>query len=83
MRKRLVLVTGAPGAGKTKLARPLACALDFVLICEDDIKEPMFEALDGIPGDLAISHKIGAAAWEVIWSLARQAAGTQIRHTLG
>ena len=65
-----MLVTGAPGAGKTSLARPLAKALGFALLSKDDIKEPLFDALGGVVGDLAQSRKIGAASWGVLWSLA-------------
>ena len=64
-------MTGAPGAGKTTLARPLAQALGFALIAKDDIKEPLFDALGAEPGNLEASRKIGAASWEVLWSLAR------------
>ncbi len=66
-----MLVSGAPGSGKTTLARPLARALGFALISKDDIKEPMFDTLGAVAGDLTQSRKFGAASWEVLWSLAR------------
>jgi adenylate kinase family enzyme len=34
---KIVLVSGAPGVGKTTLAVPLASALNFTLISKDDI----------------------------------------------
>ncbi|MEI9996280.1 MAG: AAA family ATPase [Rhizomicrobium sp.] len=72
MSARIVLVSGPPASGKTSLARPLAAALGFGLIAKDDIKEPIFDALGGVKGDLEFSHRIGAASWEVLWSLARR-----------
>jgi predicted kinase len=69
---KIVLVSGAPGSGKTTLAVPLAQALNFSLITKDDIKETLYEALDGRPNDLAFSRKIGGAAWGVLWKLAAQ-----------
>jgi predicted kinase len=68
--QKVVLVSGAPGAGKTTLAVPLARALNFTLIVRDDIKETLYEALDGRPNDLEFSRKVGAASWEVLWTLA-------------
>jgi predicted kinase len=41
----LVVITGAPGTGKTTLARQLAQLQDLPLISKDDIKEVLFDAL--------------------------------------
>jgi len=68
--RRIVIVSGPPGAGKTTLARPLARALGFALLSKDDIKEPLYDALGGRRGDLEASRRIGAASWEVMWALA-------------
>ena len=69
--RKIVLVSGAPGAGKTTLAVPLADALGFALISKDHIKETLFDVLEGTPGDLAYSRKIGGAAMELLWVLAK------------
>ena len=37
--RRVVLVSGAPGSGKTSLAAPLAAELGFALLGKDRIKE--------------------------------------------
>jgi predicted kinase len=65
-----VLVSGCPGSGKTTLARRLAPALGVNLISKDDLKETIFDALDGPVGDLAFSNRVGACSWEVLWTLA-------------
>ncbi|MFZ0547163.1 MAG: AAA family ATPase [Candidatus Promineifilaceae bacterium] len=72
-KQKIVLVSGAPGVGKTTLAVPLANVLQFTLIAKDDIKETLYEALNGHPDDAAFSRKIGIAAWEVLWKLASRA----------
>jgi predicted kinase len=66
----IVLVSGPPASGKTTLARPLAQALGFALLTKDDIKESLYTAMQGTPGDVAFSRRIGAAAMEVLWALA-------------
>jgi predicted kinase len=71
-RQEIVLVSGPPGSGKTMLAVPLAARLGFAFIAKDDIKETMFSALGGVPGDIALSRRFGAAAMDVLWRLARR-----------
>ncbi|HEY4000566.1 MAG TPA: AAA family ATPase [Candidatus Xenobia bacterium] len=66
----IVIVSGAPGAGKTTLARPLAAALGFCLLSKDDVKETLFDAVGGQAGDVPFSHLIGGAAMEILWKLA-------------
>ncbi len=49
--RRVVLVSGAPGAGKSTLAGPLAAELGFALLTKDQIKETLHDALaPGAPG---------------------------------
>jgi predicted kinase len=71
--RRLVYVSGAPGAGKTSLAGPLAAELGYALITKDTIKEALHDALGAPDPDLAWSRRLGAAAMELLWTLAAHA----------
>ena len=71
--KRLVYVSGAPGAGKTSLAGPLAAELGYALITKDTIKETLHDALGAREADLAWSRRLGGAAMELLWTLAARA----------
>lgn len=66
----LVIVGGAPGAGKTTIARELAQRLRLALITKDDIKEALGDAL-GV-SDRERSRQLGVAAYAVMWRLARR-----------
>ncbi|MFN2478824.1 MAG: AAA family ATPase [Pseudonocardiaceae bacterium] len=66
----VVLVSGAPGAGKTTLAVPLAAALGLPLLSKDQIKETLFDALDYPAGDLQASRRASKAAMQLLWTLA-------------
>lgn len=67
--KQIVIVSGAPGSGKTTLALPLARALNFPLVSKDHLKETLARTLGG-GGDLQSTRKLGAAAMEIMWTLA-------------
>jgi predicted kinase len=68
--QQLIIVSGAPGVGKSTIATPIAKNLGFALITKDHIKEVLFDSLEGPVGDLAFSRRIGSAAMNIMWSLA-------------
>jgi predicted kinase len=68
MEGALIVVTGAPGAGKTTLARALATRLRMPLLAKDDVKEALFDALG--TGDRAWSRRLGAATYDVMFAVA-------------
>jgi predicted kinase len=71
--RAVVVVSGAPGAGKSTLAVPLARALGFPLVSKDVIKESLFDSLGQVDADpLASSRRLGAAAMELLWRLAAE-----------
>ena len=75
MERRIVLVSGAPGAGKTTVARQLAPVLGLPLLSKDAIKESLWDSLDPPPGDREWSRLVGTAAMGLLWRLAEDAPG--------
>jgi hypothetical protein len=71
--RRLVYVSGAPGAGKSSLAGPLAAELGFALITKDTLKETLHDALGAPEPELPWSRLLGGAAMELLWRLAADA----------
>jgi predicted kinase len=63
-----IVVSGAPGAGKTLLARPLAAELRVPLLSKDVVKEALFDEL-GI-GDRLWSRRMGRASMTVLYRIA-------------
>jgi predicted kinase len=76
--RRLVYVSGSPGAGKTSLAGPLAAELGYALLTKDLIKETLHDALGAPEVDLAWSRRLGGAAMELLWTLAARSADVVI-----
>jgi predicted kinase len=71
--RTVVVVSGAPGAGKSTLAVPLARALGFPVLAKDVIKETLFDRLGHVDDDLLVSsRRLGAAAMELLWRLAAE-----------
>ena len=63
----VLIVCGAPGTGKTTLARKLAPALALPLIARDDLKESLFETLGW--STVAWSERLGRATYELVYLL--------------
>ena len=63
----VLIVCGAPGAGKTTLARKLAPALALPLIARDDLKESLFETLGW--STVTWSERLGRATYELVYLL--------------
>jgi len=76
----LIVVSGAPGSGKTTLARRIADELGLLLISKDAIKESLADAV-GLPRTVDESSRLGEAAYAAMFMLATatlDAGGTAI-----
>ena len=67
-RPLLVIVSGAPGTGKTTLARRLAVELRLPLLTKDDVKEALYDTI-GAP-DRQSSAQLGRAAYSLLYVIA-------------
>jgi broad-specificity NMP kinase len=67
-RPALVIVCGAPGTGKTTLARHLGRALGVTTITKDDLKEALADRLGA--GDRARSRELGSLAYDELYAKA-------------
>jgi len=69
--RRIVIVSGSPGAGKSTLAGSLARSLDFPRLSKDVIKETLFDQLGHVAEDeRESSRQLGGASMELLWRLA-------------
>lgn len=72
--RTIIMLSGAPGVGKTTIARPLSRALGMPLFAKDSIKERIHDVLtDTGPVDTSWSRRLGAVAMEMLWLLAADA----------
>lgn len=65
----LIVVSGAPGSGKTTLARRIADDLALLLISKDAIKESLADSV-GLPRSVEESSRLGEAAYAAMFALA-------------
>ena len=72
------MVSGAPGTGKSTIARELGAALRLPVLSLDPIKEALADVL-GL-GDEDWSNRVGDAAAEVVFRLARREGGRHRIH---
>jgi predicted kinase len=70
VRREIILVSGAPGSGKSTLSLQLATSLQWPLIAKDVIKESLWDTFSPPSGDLEWSRRLGGAAMEILWTLA-------------
>ncbi len=63
-----MIVSGAPGAGKSTVAGPLAAELSFPSLSKDVIKETLFDQLGHVAEDeRRSSQQLGGASMELLW----------------
>src|SRR5262245_61209915 len=67
-RPRIVVVTGLPCSGKSKLAARLNESWRVPLLCKDTFKESLFESLG--TGDREWSRRLSAAAYDLLFQQA-------------
>jgi predicted kinase len=67
---KLTIILGSPASGKTTLARRLGLQWSMPVLCKDDVKEALFEALG--QGDRAWSRRLSEASFMALVRLAER-----------
>jgi predicted kinase len=67
---KLTIILGSPASGKTTLARRLGLQWSLPVLCKDDVKEALFEALG--QGDRAWSRRLSEASFTALVRLAER-----------
>jgi predicted kinase len=67
-RPLLVIVSGAPGAGKTTLGRTISARLALPFLSRDELKEAIGDEL-GAPSDVPASQRLGLAAYRILYAV--------------
>jgi predicted kinase len=67
-RPQLVIVSGAPGAGKTTLGRTISAHLKLPFLAKDELKEALGDEL-GAPRDVPASQRLGLAAYRILYTV--------------
>ncbi len=68
----IILLHGLPATGKTTFGREIAVKLSVPFISRDTYKEILFDVLGGKDGDVAWSKKLGAASFEITYTVIEQ-----------
>jgi predicted kinase len=76
----VIVVSGLPCSGKSKVAQQLGDALRWPLLCKDDYKELLFDTLGH--SDRAWSKRVSAAAYALQFSQAAQLAASRVSFIL-
>lgn len=66
----MIIISGPPAAGKTTIARPLARAIGYPLLCMDEVKERLADAIG--PEAMPIADELGDAAVQQVFAFARE-----------
>lgn len=75
-RPLLIVISGAPGSGKTTLAHHLGDALRLPVLCKDDLKEVLYDTVGAT--DVETSARLGRASIVLLTTIAARllSAGT-------